>query len=96
MMRVIILTMLKSVEGGGRCVAGGQNVKRAKGKGMKAQLTGRSGRSRRSAFSRCAWAKYAALLVFRRFAQHLLMRNILQDLLETAQTFVDRHQLHQR
>lgn len=36
------------------------------------------------------------LLVFRRFAHHLLMRNVLQNLLKAAQTFVDRHQLHQR
>ncbi len=85
--------MLKGFESGGRGIAGGKNVKRAKGKGMKAQLTARV---RRSALLRCAWAEFAALLVFRRFAQHLLMRNILQDLLETAQTFVDRHQFHQR
>ncbi|PPS57807.1 hypothetical protein CRX72_06915 [Pantoea sp. BRM17] len=34
--------------------------------------------------------------LFRRLAQHLLMRDILQDLLKAAQTLVDRHQLDQR
>ena len=36
------------------------------------------------------------LHLFGRLTHHLFMRNVLQNLLETAQTFVDRHQLHQR
>jgi len=34
--------------------------------------------------------------LLRGFAQHLVVRNILQNLLEAAQTFVDRHQRNQR
>ncbi len=36
------------------------------------------------------------LHLFGCLTHHLFMRNVLQNLLETAQTFVDRHQLHQR